>query len=597
MAKPNDRELVATGAAETPAGPTRRDFLQASAAMASATLLTSCLSGNNETSPSLPGIEEPLFLANINHLVVVMFENRSFDNLLGYLYAQGPTPRNWPAGWPLPPSVPASRSQAQQFEGLWQFPGVAPAESKSCTGILGCNSSATKYEPVLAHPHDWPTYCTPAGPMPPGLPWNYPDPNPDEGLHSYYGVRFPDPATIGKVENGQIGKLVSKAGDPRQWDMSGFVEGYKKKADDANPKLDYKPIMGSYTSDQLPVISTLARNFAVFDHWFCAVPAETYCNRALFHASTSWGYTENAQTGETTLDRWKTPPTFVSGDSIFDALEQAGITWGVYFSGAKQCPASSASSVEGNVGLTGLIHYEVGKTYGPACYQDPKTADASKQRFWPVEDLLEDLRSKDGKLNQYTFIEPLGGKWPFPDPQPPFPPDTAYFGNSYHPNQDVRYGEEVLREIYEAIRTNPERSKDTMLLVVFDEHGGTYDHVSPPDQIPAPWTTNPPPLEYGFPFTTLGLRVPAIAISQYTLPGTIVNTPMHHAAVINTLFRKFISPKLKSGEKNYLTERDKGGNGGDLGKAYNGIRATAWPPLLDRVDPPNVPLLPPCKAT
>ena len=92
--------------------------------------------------------------------------------------------------------------------------------------------------------------------------------------------------------------------------------------------------------------------------------------------------------------------------------------------------------------------------------------------------------------------------------------------------------------------------------------------------------------------TTLGLRVPAIAISSHTLPGTVVNQPLHHAAVINTLLQKFV---YTANNQPFLTLRDKGLNGGDLSGAYNGTRTAPWPPFTKSIAAPAVPDVP-CKT-
>ena len=54
---------------------------------------------------------------------------------------------------------------------------------------------------------------------------------------------------------------------------------------------------------------------------------------------------------------------------------------------------------------------------------------------------------------------------------------------------------------------------NTMLLVTFDEHGGTHDHVPPPAAVPPDALAD---TEMGFAFDRLGVRVPAIAISAFT---------------------------------------------------------------------------------
>jgi phospholipase C len=77
---------------------------------------------------------------------------------------------------------------------------------------------------------------------------------------------------------------------------------------------------------------------------------------------------------------------------------------------------------------------------------------------------------------------------------------------------------------------------NTMLLVTFDEHGGTYDHVPPPA---APRPENLGDTEMGFAFDRLGVRVPAIAISAYTAKGHIVSDVMHHSSVTRSLIAKY----------------------------------------------------------
>ena len=107
---------------------------------------------------------------------------------------------------------------------------------------------------------------------------------------------------------------------------------------------------------------------------------------------------------------------------------------------------------------------------------------------------------------------------------------------------DARAAEVLLHEVYTSIKesaaTSGSNAFNTMLLVTFDETGGTYDHVPPP---PAVAPDGSAPGEFDFAFDRLGVRVPALAISAYTAPGTVINAQMHHAAVIRTLCER--SPK------------------------------------------------------
>ncbi|MFO1313784.1 MAG: alkaline phosphatase family protein [Burkholderiales bacterium] len=457
----------------------RRDLLLAGAAAAGASLLASCMGGGASEEAPLVGEPPPDPLARFSHLVVVMFENRSFDNLLGYLYSQGAVPSDWPPMVPLPPALPAGQS----LEGLY---------GKSL------HNKDVEGKSYHAHPHAFaPSSTTVAD-------WSHPDPDPGEGLAH----------TATQMAGGA---------------MSGFVEDYAAK----NPKADLEHIMGSYAPAHLPVLGTLAQQFLVFDHWHCAVPSETYCNRSFFHASTSNGYVENAP-----VDKWKNNTHATIFDRLQDAPGKPG--WNVYLEQGGEYPQ----------GLTGFIH--------------PGTSARNPGNFLPYGRFFTDIAK--GALPAYSFIECLyGGKYDF------------------HPPQDVRGGEEVLRQVYEAIRTSAGTSHDysqnTLLLVIFDEHGGCYDHVKPPTGVPAP-TKPATPGEKGFDFTNLGLRVPAIAISAHTPAGTVVNTPMHHAAVIRTLCAKYnLDP---------LTDRDRDPGGGDLRAAVTLATpraASTWPAFPDKVAP------------
>lgn len=569
MTPPRDADPPQPPKPESPIAGTRRDFLQSSAAIAGASLLSSCLSSgggdDGEAEPELELTQD--YFANIKHLVVVMFENRSFDNLLGYLYSQGAAPANWPADRPLPPAVPPGPGGgAQSFDGLWQLPGT----TATCEGADGCNADGTTK--VAAYPH------------PLGV-WEDPSPDPYE---PWEHVRL---------------QVFDKSGDITAADqptMGGFLKSYTDRlAADKNTTVPPSTIMGSYAPDQLPVLSTLARNFAVFDHWFCAVPSQTYCNRAFFHASTSYGYVTNQP-----WTKWGAAPA-ASNPTIFDVLEATWTTanpqpanppWAVYFTGdvdpTLYIGSDGESGVTDYVGLTGLVHDQVGRKYGPPTYPRKITHNTSRraplpypQRFWSFDQFFCDVAA--GTLPQYTFIETLGGALPFTLP-------VTGKGYDFHPPGDVRNGEEVVRQIYEAIRRSGEGkhdyTEDTMLLIVFDEHGGTYDHVAPP-------TTTPPdqsPLEASdCTFDRLGVRVPAIAISSYTLPGTIVNTEMHHAAVIKTLFR--MNPGSAT---TYLTERDKPATVSTLAVACNGPRAATqagatWPAIAGASAPALCTLTPP----
>ncbi|MFO1317828.1 MAG: alkaline phosphatase family protein, partial [Burkholderiales bacterium] len=313
-----------------PGGTPRRRFLQISAAAAGATLLSSCFGGGGEDAPPLLGGVEVDPMTRFDHLVVVMFENRSFDNLLGYLYAQGTAPAGWPQAVPLPPPLPAGQS----FDGLFDK-------------VFHNGDGSGK---VYAHPHGFaPADATMSN-------WTHPDPDPGEGLAH----------TATQLAGGK---------------MTGFVADYRAtNAELSAAQVD--AIMGSYAPAHLPVLAGLAQQFAVFDHWYCAVPSETYCNRSFFHASTSSGFVENAP-----KDKWKqnTAPT------IFDRLEAASPDpgWKVYFEKAATAPEQA----EFPHGLTGFVHPEVSRKH--------------PERFVDYAHFFTDVAK--GTLPAYAFFERVYG--------------------------------------------------------------------------------------------------------------------------------------------------------------------------------------------
>ena len=130
-----------------------------------------------------------------------------------------------------------------------------------------------------------------------------------------------------------------------------------------------------------------------------------------------------------------------------------------------------------------------------------------------------------GTLPPYSWLEP-----------------NMLFGelDDYHPPTDIRTGEQFLAAVYDAVRNSPQW-ESTALLVLFDEHGGCYDHVPPP-AAPVP---DDSPGEQGFGFDRFGVRVPAIVVSPFTERGTVISDTFHTTSVLRTLRDRFdLGPAL-----------------------------------------------------
>jgi phospholipase C len=123
----------------------------------------------------------------------------------------------------------------------------------------------------------------------------------------------------------------------------------------------------------------------------------------------------------------------------------------------------------------------------------------------------------------YTFIEPNYGD---------VSNGSFAGGQSQHPKDDVRNGEKLIKEVYETIR-NSTLWENSLLIITYDEHGGFFDHVTPPPAV-APGDDGKYTV-HGFDFKQLGVRVPAVVISPYIPKGTIDHRIYDHASIPATL--------------------------------------------------------------
>jgi phospholipase C len=398
----------------------------------------------------------------LDHVVVVMFENRSFDNLLGRLYEP---------------------SEVKSFE------GVINKDLKNPIPEWAQNGANRKFVPYsVASNMNMPQ---------PDSGEEYPHINTD-----LFGIVDP------KNRFKPLAQMVAPYNAPdyprQQPTMDGFVADYistfTAEMRRAPTYEEYSQIMTGYTPEQMPVTSTLARGFATFDHWFCEVPSQTFTNRSFFHAATASGYVINFPPAAAF-------PVHNTAETIFQRLETKGLTWRVY------CDSPSPAS------FTGIIHAS-------------QLHSRFATHFSTVADFLDDARK--GQLPNYSFIEP--NMWHgHNDMHPPI--SALVHGLPIDQPSSLLGGEALLATIYDAVRTSSSSSGsnylNTLLLVAFDEAGGTYDHVPPPPATPP--HAGAPKGQMGFTFNRSGQRVPAIAISAWIPQRTVVNEEYRHTSVIRTL--------------------------------------------------------------
>ncbi len=381
-------------------------------------------------------VATPDSLSAINHIVVLMLENRSFDHMLGFLYTDSGN--------------------------------VSPA-GHAFDGLTGKESNPdAKGRPVTVFkidPSDKYAYFMPGA-------------DPGEGY---------------SATNSQIFGTTT-APTPPVATNTGFVTdfAYTLGWQSKSPTWSILPgtvaanIMGMFTPEVLPILSGLARGFAVCDQWFASAPTETLPNRAFACAATSQGHMD---------DNTK---TFTS-PTIFGSLTKHNLDWAIYGYNAQP--------------LTRLDF--------------PDTTDAPEEHFGLFPDFQKAAAA--GTLPPYTFLEP---SW-------------ESTGNSQHPNYNVALGEQLIHDVYYALRNGPAWDQ-TLLIITYDEHGGCYDHV-PPSQGAVPPDSSAG--EYGFDFKRFGLRVPTLLVSPLIPAGTVFRVapgtmPLDHTSILKTVERRWQLPAL-----------------------------------------------------
>jgi phospholipase C len=360
-------------------------------------------------------------LKKVEHIVVLMLENRSFDHMLGYL------------------SLPSEGGGGGRTD---------------IDGLTG----------------------------------------PEENFNELDGARYP-------VEPFGGARLV-KSQDPDHsgegvaeqmaGDMGGFVSNYARTRNPAATAPRPGDPMRYQTADNVPVFDFLASEFAVCDRWFCSVPGSTWPNRI---ASLAGEAREKDNRDLPLYDR----RSFVR--SLPD-----DVSWRWYSS-----DPGSLRLVDGR--------YRVGWSECFAHVEKPTAVQPAT--------LFGDI--KDEALPQVAWIDPnfvdLGG---------------LSGADDDHPPTDVMAAQSFVLKIYNMLRSRPTLWRKTMLVVVYDEHGGFYDHRHPGDGLPPEFTRR---AEFG----VFGPRVPAIVVSPFVGRGKAYGSAQgddpkflfDHTTLIKTILLRF----------------------------------------------------------
>jgi phospholipase C len=315
---------------------------------------------------------------------------------------------------------------------------------------------------------------------------------------------------------------------------SGKLDGFvRAPISSTDPTIVGGVAMGYWTGDDLPFTYSLARAFPIGDRWFCSVLAQTFPNRRYLIAGTSAGMTDNSGTSAPLI----TVPA--PNGTIFNMLDSHGISWENYVFSYPN--GATPELFFANDGGTEAVHHK------------------------SIEDFYTDAAG--GTLPSFSFLDP------------------DYSTQSQENPQNIVVGEALLARVVQAVGSSPLWQK-TALLVMYDEHGGYYDHVPPPPAIP-PDAIAPvvQPGEQAYEgFARYGFRVPNVVVSPYAKRHHVSHVLHDHTSVLAFLERKWNLPALtyRDANANDLTDFF------DLGALRTG-RPTfpALPPLAAPGDTPG----------
>jgi phospholipase C len=351
-------------------------------------------------------------IRDIDTIVIVLMENRSFDHVLGYL---GLPPFDW------------------KIEGLQK-----------------CNT------PRYANPYDNRSYSS--------------------FQMSRLDMPHDPPHERSWIEE-QIGSVISG-----QRNMTGFVQSYYKNGQIPGPGPGVQPeVMGYYIPAQVPVTDFLARSFVVCDRWFSCIPASTQPNRLMAMS----GYTLIDGNVDVLKDQYL----------VYDWLNDHRVSWRVYHEGIPFFALMPRW-------ITHLL----------------------EDNFRGFGRLATDVHDEsDATFPEVIFVEPTYT-------------DAPHLGapSDDHPPSSITGGQDFLRKVYTALTGNPSRWARTVMILTYDEHGGFFDHYSPP-----PIATVPPRGANYPAFDSSGVRVPGLVISPLAPEGTVYSQPLDHTSILRFLAKRF----------------------------------------------------------
>jgi phospholipase C len=277
--------------------------------------------------------------------------------------------------------------------------------------------------------------------------------------------------------------------------MGGFVQAYvdKQRQPDAQgrpkpPLKDAGAVMGYYDKVAVPSFDFFATHYCICDRWFAALPLGTQPNRLM------------AMAGESKLDENKGGFPIPYQKLVYEWLHEHGIRWCVYQKGSF-------------LPFFTLMKQWIGQIVGDLTLSE----FGIKTHFRRFHRFRHDWMTAD-QVPQVIFVEPEYGDGPHIEPC------------DDHPPTGVARGQALLHDLYDALISNPARWAKALLVVTYDEHGGFFDHVPPFDV---------DDVAGGMPFTTTGIRVPALLVSPHVEAGGVFSDVVDHTSFLQLLADRF----------------------------------------------------------
>jgi phospholipase C len=363
-------------------------------------------------------------LDKIDHIVVLMMENRSFDHMLGYLSLQG----------------------RADVDGLQA--GFSNEQGGQTYPVHHLSSTAVAVDPD----------------------------------HSADAVDL------------QLGGT----------EMDGFVASYAKTLADRGGEEDPGAVMGYYDAADVPVYDHLAEHFVICDRWFSSVPGATWPNRLY------------ALCGRAARSRDDLPlnlPPIYNQPSFVRHLNAHEVSWRWYSFDPGTLRLADATFKLGHHDR--YAHFtKTGLNW--------KTSHGGRQDL-KAASFLEDVAQ--GTLPSVSWIDPAFTNGNM----------LGFRPNDDHAPGDIKDGQDLVLAVHHALATGPLWDR-TLLIVFYDEHGGFFDHVSPPAA---------PDDDPGM-FGRYGVRVPAFIVSPWVEPRTVATSVYDHTSVMKTILTRFCPAALEA---------------------------------------------------